>query len=102
MRTFGDDKKAINERASERMNFRTKPHIKSAIQRAAALSGVDDSTFTMSAAYRSALETIAAHERTLLQPMDHAAFFETLDNPPEPAEPLRNAFTRHRSRVRSV
>jgi uncharacterized protein (DUF1778 family) len=37
------------ERNTERMNFRVKPRIKATIQRAAALSGVDDSVFAMSA-----------------------------------------------------
>lgn len=89
----------IDEKASERMNFRTKPHIKQAIQRAAALQGVDDSVFTMSAAYASALETIAAHERTLLDPADHLAFFAALDTPPEPSAKLQDAFARHAART---
>jgi len=101
MRAFKDTTKDIRERASERMNFRTKPHIKQAIQRAAALSGVDDSVFTMNAAYQSALETIAAHERTVLEPIDHAAFFDALDTPPRPTKKLRDAFARHKSRVLS-
>ena len=81
------------------MNFRTKPRIKQAIQQAAALSGVDDSVFTMNAAYRSAMETIAAHERTSLQPIDNARFFATLDIPPAPTERLRTAFARHRETI---
>lgn len=101
MRAFQDTTKDIDERASERMNFRAKPHIKQAIRRAAALSGVDESVFTMSAAYRSALETIAAHERTTLEPVDHAAFFGALDAPPKPTGKLEAAFARHASRVRS-
>ncbi len=95
MCAFDDTTSGIDERSSERMNFRTKPRIKRAIQRAAALSGVDDSVFTMNAAYRSALETIAAHEQTTLKPVDHAAFFAALDTPPEPAAKLREAFERH-------
>lgn len=55
----------------------------------------------MSAAYRSALETIAAHERTMLKPVDHAAFFVALDTPPQPTEKLKGAFARHKSRVLS-
>ena len=51
MLSFDDNTKDIDERSSERMNFRTKPRIKHTIQRAAALAGVDDSTFTMSAAF---------------------------------------------------
>ena len=99
MRTVRDETGTIEERASERMNFRTRPHIKKTIQQAAALSGMDDSVFTMNAAYRLALETIAAHERTLLDPVDHAAFFAALDAPPAPTAKLRDAFARHRSRI---
>jgi uncharacterized protein (DUF1778 family) len=91
----------IDEGNSERMSFRTKPRIKRAIQKAAALAGIDDSTFTMNAAYRSALETIEAHERTVLQPVDHAAFFALIDNPPQANPKLKAAFERHRNSVRS-
>lgn len=99
MLAFHDQVGAVDERSSERMNFRTKPHIKQTIQRAAALAGVDDSVFTMNAAYQSARETIEAHERTILAPVDHAAFFAAMDAPPEPAEKLRTAFERHRKTV---
>ena len=100
MRAFEDTISEIDERSTERMNFRTKPRIKQAIQRAASLSGVDDSVFTMSAAYRAALETIASHERTALLPVDHQAFFAALDTPPEPTPKLRAAFDRYRRTVR--
>lgn len=99
MRAFNDTTKPIDERASERMNFRTKPQIKQTIKRAAALSGVDDSVFTMSAAYQAALAMIEAHERTVLEPVDHAAFFEALDNPPQATSDLKAAFVRHKDRV---
>ena len=91
----------IDERSSERMHFRTKPRIKRAIQQAAALSGVDDSTFVMNAAWRQAQETIAAHEATILRPADHAAFFSALDDPPAPTPKLRAAFERHARSVTS-
>jgi uncharacterized protein (DUF1778 family) len=96
-----DSRNNVNERSSERMNFRTKPHIKRAIRQAAALTGVDDSAFTMNAAYKSAIETIAAHERTVLRPVDVAAFFAALDNPPAPTDRLRKAFSRHAETVDS-
>ncbi|MDB5575734.1 MAG: hypothetical protein JWR80_910 [Bradyrhizobium sp.] len=102
MLAFEDLVSDIAERSSERMNFRTKPRIKQMIQRAAALSGVDDSVFTMNAAYQSAMQTIAAHERTTLQPVDHDAFFAALDNPPAPTDKLRKAFARHRDTVAST
>ncbi len=91
----------VEDRASERMHFRARPHVKRTIQRAAALRGVDESVFTMSAAYASALETIAVHERTELKPIDHAAFFAALEEAPEPTARLSAAFTRHRDRVTS-
>lgn len=96
---FQDQVGVVEERSSERMNFRIKPRIKHAIQQAAALSGVDDSVFTMNAAYRSALETIAAHERTSLQQVDHQAFFAALDTPPAPTDRLRAAFARYRETI---
>ncbi|MNR96544.1 hypothetical protein D3C71_672900 [compost metagenome] len=99
MFAFKDTASEIDEPNDARMNFRTKPRIKDAIQRAAALSGMDDSAFTINAAYRSALETIAAHEATMLKSIDHAAFFEALDNPAAPTENLKDAFKRHREVV---
>jgi len=60
------------KRSLVRMNFRTKPRIKATIQRVAALAGLDDSAFTMQAAYQAARAVIRAHEHTELQGMDHA------------------------------
>ncbi|MEZ5823185.1 MAG: DUF1778 domain-containing protein [Geminicoccaceae bacterium] len=99
MIAFHDTTRAIEERNDARMNFRTKPRIKSTIQQAAALSGVDDSVFTMNAAYQAAMATIAAHERTVLQPVDHEVFFAALDTPPASTEALRAAFRRHRETI---
>ena len=101
MRVSEDHVSALDERSTERMNFRTKPHVKQTIQRAAALAGMDDSQFTMNAAYQSARETIEAHERTVLAPIDHAAFFAAMDEPPAPTDALRAAFARHRRTVAS-
>lgn len=91
----------LDEKSTERMSFRAKPRIKQIIQRAAALSGVDDSVFTLSAAYQSALETIAAHERTILDARDHDAFFAALDAPPSPSEALKHAVARHQATIES-
>lgn len=99
MLPFRDETGQIDERSDARMNFRTKPRIKAAIQQAAALSGVDDSAFAINAAYREALATIASHERTVLQPADLEVFFAVLDEPPAPTEALRAAFERHRKTV---
>lgn len=77
------------------MNFRTKPRIKEAIQRAAALSGLDDSAFTLNAAYQAAQLVICAHDRTELQSVDHAAFFTALEQPREITPALKAALERH-------
>ena len=95
MRTMKDVTLDIDEPNNARMNFRMKERVKSVIQRAAALSGLDDSAFTINAAYQSAIATIAAHEATLLQPADYQVFFDALDNPPAPTDRLRDAFKRH-------
>ena len=99
MRAFHDATAAVDEPNDVRMNFRTKAHIKKTIQRAAALAGVDDTSFAMTAAYQSAMETIAAHERTRLAAVDHEAFFGALDHPPVPSDRLKDAFKRHRETV---
>jgi uncharacterized protein (DUF1778 family) len=96
---FQDSVSAIDERNSARMNFRTKPRIKEIIQKAAALTGVDDSVFTMNAAYQSALKTIEAHENTSLTSLDHEAFFAALDKPPAPSAKLEAAFDRYRNTI---
>ena len=90
-----------DERPTERMNFRVKPRIKQTIRRAAALKGLDESAFTLDAAYREALETIATHERMTLQPIDYEAFFSALDNPPEPTPRMIAAMEDYRRTVLS-
>lgn len=91
----------IDERATERMNFRMKPRVKYAIQRAAALSGVDDSVFAINALYNAALATISTHEHTTVSAKDFAAILDALDNPPEPTEPMRKAVEGYKQRVTS-
>ncbi|KZK78084.1 hypothetical protein PsW64_03722 [Pseudovibrio sp. W64] len=98
---FNDETEEIKGRNTERMNFRTKAPIKAAIQHAAALSGVDDSTFTMSAALREAERVIEAHEHTRLEAVDHAAFTAALETPPDPNEALVTAAKRYKTRVTS-
>jgi len=89
------------ERALVRMNFRTKPRIKATIQRAAALAGLDDSSFTMQAAYQAACAVISSHERTELLATDHAAFFEALDQPAPVTPALKEACEHHQRTILS-
>ena len=96
---FEDATKSIDEAEKANMSFRTKPSIKSAIEKAATLSGVDASAYAMNAAYKAAMETIEAHERTFLQPCDYEAVFSALDNPPKPTRALRDAYLQYCKRV---
>ena len=101
MPQFADNMASIPERSTERLHMRAKKRVKDTIQSAARLSGVDDSTFILGSAYRAAIETIRAHERTELASVDHEAFFAAIDAPADPSPALREAFLRHKARVAS-
>lgn len=79
-----------------RMEQRTKPHVKAAIQEAAALMGVDETAFVTGAAYERALVTIRAHEQTVLAEEDRLLFTAMLDNPPEPSPALHEMAELHK------
>ena len=83
------------------MEQRTKPSIKAQIQRAAALLGVDETTFVTSAALERARATIADQERTQLSAEARKQVLAVLDNPPEPTEALRGAMKLHKARTRN-
>jgi uncharacterized protein (DUF1778 family) len=93
------ESRGSEEHSLVRMNFRTKPRIKATIQRAAALAGLDDSAFTMQAAYQAARAVISSHEITELKEIDHAAFFAALDQPAPATPALKAAFQRHQRTV---
>ena len=103
MLNFRDSAAAIDEPKTARMEQRTKPHVKEQIRRAAALLGVDETTFVTSVALERARLTIAEHERTVLSAEDREAILAALDVPAElPAEPtdaLREAMALHGARV---
>ncbi|MCY3825576.1 MAG: DUF1778 domain-containing protein [Nitrospinae bacterium] len=99
MLNFHDHAAAIDEPKTARMEQRTKPHVKAQIRQAAALLGVDETTFVTSAALERARNTIAEHERTLLSAEDRAVVLAALDAPAEPTEALREAMALHEARV---
>jgi uncharacterized protein (DUF1778 family) len=94
-----DQTAAIKEPSDERMHFRVKKRVKQTIRQAAALTGMDDSSFVISAAYDAALKAIEAHQKTTLQDLDFEPFFAALDNPPAPTEALAKAFQRRKDIV---
>jgi uncharacterized protein (DUF1778 family) len=99
MQSRQDQAAAIKEPSDERMHFRVKKSVKQAIRQAAALTGMDDSSFVISAAYDAAIKIIEVHHKTVLQEIDFEPFFTALDNPPAPSEALVNSFKRRRDIV---
>jgi len=86
-------------RSTARFNVRTRPHVKALIQHAAALTGVDDTTFIMNAAYDAAVESIERYERIVLSNADAIAVLAAIENPPPPTEVMREAMRDYRKLV---
>ena len=99
MLKFRDWAADIEGPKTARMEQRTKPHVKAQIQQAAALLGVDETTFVTSVALERARETIEDHERTILSAKDRAVVFAALDNLAEPTDELLEAMALRRKRV---
>ena len=99
MLNFHNSADAIDEPKTARMEQRTTPHVKAQIQQAAALLGVDETTFVTSVALERARITIAEHERTVLTEQDRDVILAALDAPAEPTDALRQAMALHGARV---
>ena len=97
MLSFHDSTAAIDEQKTARMEQRTKPSVKAQIQLAAALLGIDETTFVTIAALEQAKSTIADHERTILSAEDREVILAALDTPAEPTDALRQAMALHRA-----
>ncbi len=97
MLRFQDSTAAIDEPRTARMEQRTKPSVKAQIQQAAALLGIDETTFVSSAALAQARRTIADHERTLLSAEDREVILAALETPAAPTAALRQALALHRT-----
>jgi len=101
MIAFEDATASFKEPKTARMEHRTTPGVKKTIQDAAALLGVDETTFVTSVALERAREAIAAHERTVLRGRDRDAFFAALEAPAEPSDALLDAVALHRRIVKN-
>ena len=101
MLNFNDITANIDEPRTARMEQRTKPRVKAQIQQAAALLGVDDTTFIASVALERARAIIAGHERTVLSAEDRESIVAALDSPPPPTDDLREVMAHHSTHVES-
>lgn len=81
-----------------RMDIRMPVAAKQKIEFAARLIGSNTADFTRRSALDRATEVIEAHERTNLQPVDHQAFFDAMDNA-KAVPALTEAFKRHAAEV---
>ena len=96
MLNFSNPAADIEEPKSARMEQSTKPSIKAQIQQAAALLGVDETTFVTSVALERARATLADHERTLLSARDRKMVLSVLESPAEPTVTLREMMALHK------
>ena len=99
MLNLHDNTVAIDEPGTARMVQRTKPRVKTQIQHAAALLGIDETTFMVNAALEQAKVTIAAYERTVLSAKDRDVVLTALATPAEPTDGLRQAMALHEAGV---
>ena len=90
---------ASDEPKTARMEQRTKPHVRAQIQRAAALLGIDETTFVTSVALERAQATIADHERTILSAADRDVVLAALEIQVLPTNTLREVMAMHAARV---
>jgi uncharacterized protein (DUF1778 family) len=74
-----------------RLEARISPAQKSALQRAAALSGRTLSEFVVASAQEAAAKVIQDHERISLTRAEQTAFVKSLLEPPAPGARLRKA-----------
>ena len=101
MLNFTDITANVDEPMTARMEQRMKPSVKAQIQQAAALLGVDDTTFITGVALERARATIADHVRTVLSTEDREAILTALDSPPAPTDDLREVMALHSTHVES-
>ena len=81
---------------AERMHCRVTPQNKAILQKAAALTGQDLTSFVTDATVDRALEVIEKHERMSLSNRDRDLFFAALENPPEPSIKLKSAMAKYK------
>ena len=93
MWTFKGNANTADELKSVRLRTSTQSSVKETINAAVSLNDVNDSSFVGSVDCNAVQSTIGAHKITVIESdADRKAFFDALDNPPEPTDQLINAF----------
>ena len=99
MLNFIDPTTSSNEKATDSIEMRVKPSVKSGIVRAAELMGVPLTAFVRASATREAERILNAHQTTVLSKRDQRAVLAALDNPPQPTRAALDAAVRYRARI---
>ena len=76
----------------ERMHLRLDAASKRKLERAAAYAHKSLSEFVLSKALAAAEEVLEKHEQYILAEADWEAFYQALENPPQPNAALREGF----------
>jgi uncharacterized protein (DUF1778 family) len=71
------------------MDFKTTDDVKALLSEAAALTGLDLTSFVLGSATERARAVLAERSTLKLTAEQHASFMNALDNPPAPSEALR-------------
>lgn len=88
--------------ATQRVEFRVEPEVRSRIERAATIVALPVSEFVRTAAAERADEILSAHEETRVPPEFFDELIAALDAPYAPNDALVRAARRHRELVRQV
>ena len=78
---------------TERIEIRTKPEVKSLIERAAELQHTTVSAYLLNSALEKARTDIDEANTFVLSENDRERFFSALENPPAPNKALRDLFS---------
>ena len=88
--------------ATQRLEFRVEPEVRTRIERAAQIVALPISEFVRTAATERADEVLSAHEETRVPPTFFDELIASLDAPYAPNEALVRAARRHRETIRQV
>ena len=99
MLNFIDPEMSSSEKATDSIEMRIKPSVKSGIVKAAELMGVPLTAFVRASAMREAERVLRDHQTTVLSARDQRDLLAALDNPPPPAQAALEAADRYRARI---
>jgi uncharacterized protein (DUF1778 family) len=77
--------------STDRMHLRVDPEIKRDLERAAEITKVNLTDFTIRSAHEKAVQILKENETILLSNADRDKFLALIENPPEPNEKLKQA-----------